>query len=273
MFHNVNQADTLADLKTLVAANGQIMILWSNTTVGDIHPYWYIYDTSSSATESFPDVVKPTVVMGNGRYLRTDLSQVQPDWTEGNTAALAYIKNKPTIPAAQVNSDWNSGSGLSQVLNKPTIPAAQVNSDWNAGSGLAQILNKPTVPSVVRTTSTQSLSLVGTGATGTQISSTKDATIRLTVQTSATATIAGAATSTITLKKCATNDAAEGNWTTVSVSETSQSYSLAVALQGVTGGKAQLVTDLPAGWFVKLVNTGSGTHAETFLFGEKTIYG
>ena len=30
------------------------------------------------------------------------------------------------------------------LLNKPTIPAAQVNSDWNANSGVAEILNKPT---------------------------------------------------------------------------------------------------------------------------------
>lgn len=30
------------------------------------------------------------------------------------------------------------------LLNKPTIPAAQVNSDWNTVSGVAQILNKPT---------------------------------------------------------------------------------------------------------------------------------
>ena len=32
------------------------------------------------------------------------------------------------------------------LLNKPTIPAAQINSDWNASSGVAVILNKPTVP-------------------------------------------------------------------------------------------------------------------------------
>jgi hypothetical protein len=84
--------------------------------------------------------------------------------------------NKPTIPSAQVNSDWNSVSGSSQILNKPdltiiatnntnisnyvlttsnylvnynnlinkpTIPAAQVNSDWNSVSGFSQILNKP----------------------------------------------------------------------------------------------------------------------------------
>ncbi len=85
------------------------------------------------------------------------------------------LLNTPTIPAAQVNSDWNSSGGMSQILNKPvlfdgtwssltgkpslstvatsgnyndlsnkpTIPASQVNSDWNSSSGLSQILNKP----------------------------------------------------------------------------------------------------------------------------------
>ena len=58
------------------------------------------------------------------------------------------LTNKPTIPAAQVNSDWNAVSGVAQILNKPTIPAAQVNSDWNAVSGVAQILNKPSLATV-----------------------------------------------------------------------------------------------------------------------------
>lgn len=31
------------------------------------------------------------------------------------------LSNKPTIPAAQVNSDWNSNSGVSQILNKPNV--------------------------------------------------------------------------------------------------------------------------------------------------------
>jgi len=32
-------------------------------------------------------------------------------------------------------------------LNKPTIPAAQVNSNWTATTGVASILNKPSIPS------------------------------------------------------------------------------------------------------------------------------
>ena len=33
------------------------------------------------------------------------------------------LSNKPTIPSAQVASDWNAVSGVSRILNKPIIPA------------------------------------------------------------------------------------------------------------------------------------------------------
>lgn len=72
---------------------------------------------------------------------KADTSNLATVATSGNYNDLT---NKPTIPAAQVNSDWNAISGVAQILNKPTIPAAQVNSDWNANSGVAEILNKPT---------------------------------------------------------------------------------------------------------------------------------
>lgn len=45
---------------------------------------------------------------------------VQSDWNENDNTSLAYIQNKPTIPAAQVNADWNSNSGVSEILNKPS---------------------------------------------------------------------------------------------------------------------------------------------------------
>lgn len=68
-----------------------------------------------------------------------------------------------SIPAAQVNADWSSSSGVTQILNKPTIsavgqsgdygdlinkptiPPSQVQSDWNETSGLGVILNKPSL--------------------------------------------------------------------------------------------------------------------------------
>ena len=69
----------------------------------------------------------------------------------------------PTIPAAQVQTDWNASGTIAEILNKPTlatvatsgsytdllntptIPSAQVQSDWNASGTLAEILNKPTL--------------------------------------------------------------------------------------------------------------------------------
>lgn len=51
-------------------------------------------------------------------------SQVQADWSQSDSAAVDFIKNKPTIPAAQVQADWNVTSSYSKayIKNKPTIP-------------------------------------------------------------------------------------------------------------------------------------------------------
>lgn len=40
------------------------------------------------------------------------------------TGSYNDLSNKPTIPAAQVNSDWNASSGVAQILNKPTLGTA-----------------------------------------------------------------------------------------------------------------------------------------------------
>lgn len=128
-------------------------------------------------------------------------------------------------------------------------------------------------PGVVRTTSTLSLSLVGTGATGTQISATKDSSVKLNVSTSTTSTIGGPSTSAVALKICSTNNATEGSWTTVATVENDQTITLAIALNSIQVVKGQLSTDVPAGWYAKLVNSGSGTHSESFVSGQKTIYG
>ena len=65
--------------------------------------------------------------------LGTVLTEHQDISSKANSADLATVAT--------------SGS-YNDLSNKPTIPAAQVNSDWNASSGVAQILNKPTIPTV-----------------------------------------------------------------------------------------------------------------------------
>ena len=51
------------------------------------------------------------------------------------------------------------------LTNKPTIPAAQVNADWNAVSGIAEILNKPTIPGFGTPTASASTLAEGASAT------------------------------------------------------------------------------------------------------------
>lgn len=103
------------------------------------------------------------------------------------TASLATVAisgsyndllNKPTIPAAQVNSDWDAASGVAQILNKPslatvatsgsyndltnkpTIPAAQVQSNWTQTntSSADYIKNKPSLATVATSGSYTDLS-------------------------------------------------------------------------------------------------------------------
>ena len=81
------------------------------------------------------NLVPGTATGGSGIAL-TDLSAVAPINYNNLTGvfgfsgtlfsgAYADLTGKPTIPSAQVNSDWNSISGVSQIFNKPTIPTSQ----------------------------------------------------------------------------------------------------------------------------------------------------
>ena len=58
---------------------------------------------------------------------------------ECGASGVTQILNKPTLATVATTGSYND------LINLPTIPAAQVNSDWNATSGLARILNKPTI--------------------------------------------------------------------------------------------------------------------------------
>jgi hypothetical protein len=106
--------------------------------------------------------------------------------------AYSEITSPPTIPAAQIQSDWTQAttSALDFIKNKPTIPAAQVQSDWNATTGSAQILNKPTIPSAytppqgIATTSKPQFDGLGIGIAATATTGEIRATNNITAYTS-----------------------------------------------------------------------------------------
>lgn len=69
--------------------------------------------------------------------------------TEVDTA-LATKANASSLSTVATSGSYND------LTNKPTIPAAQVNSDWNASSGVAQILNKPDLTQYASTSDVES---------------------------------------------------------------------------------------------------------------------
>ena len=67
-----------------------------------------------------------------GQVLSTTGASIQ--WVTPFSGSYTDLTNKPTIPAAQVNSDWNSSSGSSAILNKPVVPPLSSVTTASAGS-------------------------------------------------------------------------------------------------------------------------------------------
>ena len=78
-------------------------------------------------------------------FLKTEI-----DPNGGNNYSLTSVQQLLSVPYALYSKEAGNGfSGdYNDLTNTPTIPAAQVNSDWNATTGVAEILNKPTIPAV-----------------------------------------------------------------------------------------------------------------------------
>ena len=79
---------------------------------------------------------KPVQAAGSsgttGQVLSTTGTTVQ--WVTPFSGSYTDLSNRPTIPAAQVNSDWNASSGAAVILNKPVVPPQSSVTTASAGS-------------------------------------------------------------------------------------------------------------------------------------------
>lgn len=99
-----------------------------------------VISSALSAKANPSDIPTKTSQLTNDSGYITSYTETDPIFSASAAAG---------ITSANITT-WNGKSDFSgnynDLTNKPTIPAAQVNSDWNATSGKAQILNKPTIP-------------------------------------------------------------------------------------------------------------------------------
>lgn len=121
------------------------------------HPVYYYKDGAIREWSNAPAAIASvawgdiTGTLSNQSDLNSALG------AKANSADLAAVatsgsyndlSNKPTIPAAQVNSDWSANSGVAQILNKPTLAAVATSGSYN------DLSNKPTIPTVNNATLT-----------------------------------------------------------------------------------------------------------------------
>ena len=77
---------------------------------------------STNATANITVPTKTSDLTNNGADNTSTYVEADELATVATSGSYNDLTNKPTIPAAQVNSDWNANSGVAEILNKPTIP-------------------------------------------------------------------------------------------------------------------------------------------------------
>jgi hypothetical protein len=89
---------------------------------------WYLLETGGGLTcetigdcQTIIDIEAAIDALEEEILLKADITSIS---AVGFSNDYNDLDNKPTIPNAQVNSDWNATSGVAEILNKPTIPTA-----------------------------------------------------------------------------------------------------------------------------------------------------
>lgn len=142
----------------------------------------------------------------------------------------------------------------------------------NFSGSYNDLTDKPATPGVRSFNNAATHSLVtGTGATGFQVSSTRDTSVNYNVTSSTTATIGGASTVTVFLEVAPTNSATAGDWVEISRFSNGQTITLAVALQSVQTAAGNLGGVIPAGYYAKLRTVTSGTASSAYVSGQEVL--
>jgi len=216
-------------------------------------------------------------------------AQVNSDWSAAGS--VAEVLNKPTTLAGYGITDayprfGNPSSFLTGVTGSQVIAAlgftpynsantsnfvdqagarAAISLTTTGTSGAATYNSSTGALNVPNYTPSRSQSSAARALnTAFQISSTRDAMASYSVQCVITASIAGGQACDVILE-IATDAAFTTGVQTVGIVGTGQTYTLAVALQGVQPQTSQLFGYVPAGYYAR-IRTVSVTGAPTFLY-------
>lgn len=129
----------LSNKPTIPTVNNATLTIQKNGT----NVQTFTANQSTNATANITVPTKTSDLTNDSNFVESgDLATV------ATSGSYNDLSNKPTIPAAQVNSDWNASSGVAQILNKPTLATVATSGSYN------DLSNKPTIPTVNNATLT-----------------------------------------------------------------------------------------------------------------------
>lgn len=170
------------------------------------------------------------------------------------TGALGFTPYSASNPSSFV-----SQSGARTAVSLTTTGTSGA-ATYNSSTGVLNVPNytPPAVPARSQSAATRALNTVF------QVSATRDALVNYSVQCTITASIAGGQSCDVVLE-IATDAAFTAGVQTVGIVGTGQTYTLAVAIQGVQPQTAQVTGYVPAGYYARL-RTVNVTGSPSFQF-------
>lgn len=134
----------LSNKPTIPTVNNATLTIQKNGTTVKT----FTANASSNVTANIVVPTKTSDLTNDGSDNTSTYVETDELATVATSGSYNDLSNKPTIPAAQVNSDWNSTGGVSQILNKPTLATVATSGSYN------DLSNKPTIPTVNNATLT-----------------------------------------------------------------------------------------------------------------------
>lgn len=122
------------------------------------------------STGNYSDLTgKPSLAAVATSGVYSDLSGKPTLSTVAASGSYNDLSDKPTIPPGQINTDWNSSSGLSQITNKPTLSAIATSGSYTDLSGKPSLSTIATSGSYTDLTGKPSLATVATSGAYTDL--------------------------------------------------------------------------------------------------------